>query len=224
MKMVRSFVVLVLVAIVSIYGTMHFKEEKNDMFGVYTPVSMEAVVVKDSEGNKKSDISLQLDKADVEYMSGNKSKSVNELKKVINHIREQQSEDLVSLLPKNIEGWNIRTEVIDDGFQEVFPSNQAVASKEFVSGDKLIKISIIIGSDYNNKIYELAILNDGSGGVGEYNGYITKFYRTPKNNKLVIAVGKDAVVTIEGFRLSHTGAKKIADSVNLPEILSYSNK
>ena len=223
MKVAYSFFVLVMVALACILSVIHYKKDNIDITKVYTPMSM--VAVSSPEDNKKSDISDLLSEADSEFMSDNKSKSVDKLKEAINHIRKKQSEDLKAFLPKEVENWTIRTEVIEPEFiEDEQPEGQAVVSQEFVNDDKLITISIIVGSEVNNKIYDMATLGDNRGGVGDYNGYITKFYRTPQSNELVITVGKHSVVTIEGFKLSHTQALKIADSVNLADILSYTNK
>ncbi|PIR39461.1 MAG: hypothetical protein COV35_02800 [Alphaproteobacteria bacterium CG11_big_fil_rev_8_21_14_0_20_39_49] len=220
MKVAYSFFVLVMIALACILSVIHYNRN-NPEVAVYTPMAMESVASEQTV--KKSDISDILSKADNEYISDNTFKSVDKLNEAIAYIRQKQSEDLKEFLPKEVAGWELRTEVVEPE-EEEYISGQAVASQEFVSDDKLIKISIVVGSKLNNEIYELATLNDNSGGVGEYNGYITKFYRSPQNNKLVIAVGKDAVLEVEGFKLSHSDALKIADSVNLADILSYTNK
>jgi len=230
MKVVYSFFVLAFVIGVAVLAGIDIKKTEPDYVQVFTPLTMESSILPVDEvqnaagsSNDKSDISLLLAKVESEYSSDNKSKAVSELNEVINVIRNKQSKELQEFLPNHVYGWTLRTEMIE-GEVKTFPLDQAVAYREFVNDDKLINISIIMGSLLNKEIYELATLSDGSGGVGDYNGYVTKFYRYPEINKLVIATGQNAVVAIEGFKLSHTEALKIANSVDLSKILNYANK
>jgi hypothetical protein len=171
----------------------------------------------------KGDISNFLKDAVKAYNEDNIFKALSAMQQAEEVVRGIQSKQIQILLPTSIDGWQISDE---EAIRKHTTKGISVASRVFSDGIDEVQVSILIDSPQIDEMIQFASQSDKGvkNGIGDYNGYIKKFYRSDVNNRLAIVVGMNALVEIEGYQLSHTNALKIADFVNLNAINDFCNK